>query len=229
MLKHIPAYLIILAAFLSQPAKALDTELSGKVIGVTDGDTITLLIQKNPTTIRLSKVDCPEKTQEYGTQVKEITSDLVFGKQITVRQPKLESYGRYIGDVYRADGLNVSEELVKRGWCWWYRKYAQNEPKLEALEQAARQSRIGIWQSENPIPPWNFRRGFYAPQGASSIPSQIKLSKTGICHAPGSLYYYKVKTSKLLRLLKTVLKQAGENQGTKARMSRNLTEGPLNH
>ena len=56
------------------------------------------------------------------------------------------------------DGTNVNHELVKDGWCWWYRKYAPGNFKLESLEKDARDAKKGLWVDPAPIPPWVYRK-----------------------------------------------------------------------
>jgi len=56
------------------------------------------------------------------------------------------------------DGTNVNHELVKDGWCWWYRKYAPGDTVLEGLEKEAREAKKGLWVDPAPIPPWVYRK-----------------------------------------------------------------------
>jgi len=75
--------------------------------------------------IRLNGIDCPEKGQAYGRKAKQAASELVLGRQVTLQTHGLDKHGRTIADVLLPDGTNVNHELVKQGWCWWYRKYMQ--------------------------------------------------------------------------------------------------------
>jgi endonuclease YncB( thermonuclease family) len=56
------------------------------------------------------------------------------------------------------DGTNVNHELVKDGWCWWYRKYAPRDTVLEGFEKEAREARKGLWADPQPVPPWEWRK-----------------------------------------------------------------------
>ena len=103
--------------------------------------------------IRLSGIDCPEKGQAFGHKAKEAASALVFGKEVTLQTHGLDKYGRTLADVFLPDGMNLNQELVKQGWCWWYRKYAPGDTVLEGLEKDARQARIGLWADPQPLPP----------------------------------------------------------------------------
>jgi micrococcal nuclease len=128
-------------------------ELDGPVVRVLDGDTFEVLHHQRPERIRLSGIDCPEKGQAFGKRAKHAASELAFGKVVTVQTHGKDKYGRTIGDVILPDGMNLNQELVKQGWCWWYRKYAPGDTALERLETEAREARRGLWVEPNPIPP----------------------------------------------------------------------------
>ena len=126
--------------------------VTGNVTGVLDGDTLEVLHHKHPERIRLNGIDCPEKGQAYGKRAKQATSELVFGKDVTLRTYGLDKDKRTIGDVFLPDGINASRTLVKEGWCWWYREYAPGDKVLEGLERDAREARKGLWADSHPAP-----------------------------------------------------------------------------
>jgi len=84
--------------------------------------------------------------------------DLTFGKEVTLQTHGQDKYGRTLGDVFLLDGTNVNQELVKQGWCWWYRKYAPGDTVLEGLEHEARERQKGLWADPHPVPPWDWRK-----------------------------------------------------------------------
>jgi endonuclease YncB( thermonuclease family) len=133
-------------------------DFSGTVVGVLDGDTIEVLHDGVAERIRLQGIDCPEKRQAFGQKAKQATSDLAFGKQVSIVTHGLDKYGRTIGDVIIPDGKKLNYELVRQGWCWWYRKYDPDNAELARLEADARKARIGLWTDPSPIPPWEWRR-----------------------------------------------------------------------
>jgi endonuclease YncB( thermonuclease family) len=92
------------------------------VISTLDGDTIDVIHNTRPERIRLSGTDCPEKGQVYGNNAKHTASALVFGKEVTLQTHGKDNYGRTLAEVLLPDGMNLNQELVKQGWCWWYRK-----------------------------------------------------------------------------------------------------------
>lgn len=141
--------------FLSVQANA---DFSGQVVSVLDGDTIEVLHNNRAQRIRLNGIDCPEKGQAYGNRAKQAASELAFGKEVMLQTHGLDKYGRTIADVLLSDNTNINYQLVKNGWCWWYRKYAPGNVILEELERRARASRVGLWADPAPIPPWVYRK-----------------------------------------------------------------------
>ena len=148
---------LVVFALLATPSTAAG--FTGQVVGVLDGDTIELLHDKTiAERIRLNGIDCPEKGQPFGKRAKQATSGLAFGNTVTLQTYGPDKYGRTIADVFLPDGRMLNEELVREGWCWWYRKYAPSDTRLEKLEADAREAKIGLWQDPNPIPPWEWRK-----------------------------------------------------------------------
>ena len=129
------------------------SDFSVPVVWVLDIDTIEVLRNHHPERLRLNGIDCPEKGQAYGTRVKHATSAFAFGKEVTVQTHGHDKYKRTIGDEILPDGMNLNQELVKQGWCWWYRKYAPGDTVLEGLEKKAREARKGLWADPHPVPP----------------------------------------------------------------------------
>lgn len=148
---------ILCLALLCTPHE-IQAAFASSVIGILDGDTIEVLHNNRPERIRLSGIDCPEKGQAYGTKAKQATSDLVFGKEVTLETHGTDKYGRTIADVSLPDGIHVNLELVRNGWCWWYQKYAPDNVILAELQRRARRSGLGLWADPNPVPPWEWRR-----------------------------------------------------------------------
>lgn len=107
--------------------------LTGRVIGISDGDTITILVNKKQHRIRLHGIEAPEKRQAYGKRAKQFTSDMVFGDTVTVITHGEDRYGRIVGEVILEDGRNLNRALVTSGLAWWYRKYAPGDTVLQKL------------------------------------------------------------------------------------------------
>ncbi|KPF78325.1 hypothetical protein IP88_03990 [alpha proteobacterium AAP81b] len=146
----------LMALGLLAPASA--ETLAGRVVGVTDGDTIRLLVGGNREyKVRLGEIDAPESGQPFGRASKRMLSDLVFGRTVTVRVTDVDRYGRSVG-VIRAGDRNINAEMVKLGGAWAYRRYLSDQRYL-AWEQAARAARRGLWalQPNQIMPPWEWR------------------------------------------------------------------------
>jgi micrococcal nuclease len=142
------------------PPPLPSAQFSGKVVGVTDGDTITVLHNGRDERVRLHGIDCPEKGQPYGTKAKQFTSQLVFGNEVIVKDYGLDNTRskRTLGEIVLRDGRVVNEELLRAGLAWWYRKYVPNRVDLAALEEEARNAKRGLWADPNPVPPWCYRK-----------------------------------------------------------------------
>lgn len=152
------AIAIIMAASMAHA----DT-LTGRVVGIADGDTLTLMDANNTQhKIRLSGIDSPEKGQAFGQVCKQSLSDLAYGRGVVIDWQKLDRYSRVIGKVL-VDGRDANLEQIRRGCGWHYKKY-QNEQPLDdrlsynAAEESARASRVGLWVDREPVPPWDWRK-----------------------------------------------------------------------
>ena len=138
------------------------TTIEGRVVGVADGDTITVLNASDTQhKIRLAGIDAPEKHQPFGQRSKESLSDLVFGRAVMVETDKRDKYGRNVGKVL-VDGNDANLEKVKRGLACHYKQYEKEQPANDRVEYAvaegaARASRLGLWADAEPVAPWEFR------------------------------------------------------------------------
>ena len=153
---------------------------SGKVVSVTDGDTIKVMHDGKEEKIRLYGIDCPEKGQDFGQKATDLTSTLVAGRNIEVQQKDRDRYGRTVGLV-SVDGQSLNELIIKNGYAWVYRQYCKESfcSTWIQAEEAARQQKKGIWSSPVVIPPWEWRAAQREnKQGAlhsEVTPSVIKL------------------------------------------------------
>ncbi len=142
----------------------------GKVVRVSDGDTIKVLTDASCTgtyqctdgkkehRIRLTEIDTPESKQPWGKKAKQALLSIVGGKVVRVEQTDVDRYGRIVGHIY-VDDLWVNGQLVKTGNAWVYRRYAKST-ELFSYEQEAKQNGVGLWalpEAER-MPPWEWRR-----------------------------------------------------------------------
>lgn len=156
------AIVSIAAVLLALPHSSAANTTTGLVVGIADGDTLTLLdgdhVQHK---IRLAGIDAPEKRQAFGNRSKQNLAELVFRKQVTVEWNKFDRYGRVIGKVL-AGGDDVCLAQVRAGLAWHYKAYereqgAADRERYAQAELDARASRRGLWRDASPVPPWEFR------------------------------------------------------------------------
>lgn len=153
--------MLVIAALVLGHAAVANT-LQGRVVGVSDGDTVTVLdVDNKPHKIRLSGIDAPEKEQAYGQKSKESLSELVFGKSVDVEWRKQDRYGRTVGKIMLG-GVDICLEQLKRGMAWHYKQYQQEQTAQDRLSYAesetlARSMGTGLWQDASPVEPSAFR------------------------------------------------------------------------
>ena len=128
--------------------------LSGKVVSIHDGDTITILQDKQQIKVRLFGIDAPELKQPYGKKSKQFLANLIAGKVVEVEPKGKDRYKRTLGIIYYK-GQDINAQMVLNGYAWAYVKYSRIYVNQEKL---ARENKRGLWQSSNPTPPWVWRR-----------------------------------------------------------------------
>lgn len=132
-------------------------QISGKVTGITDGDTFTLLTGNNQQLkIRLYGIDCPEKGQDYGKQCKLFLSNLIFSKNVQLQGKGFDRYKRTLAIVF-INGVNVNEEMLHNGMAWHFIKYDKNAA-WDAIQAQAKKQKLGLWSLPNAIAPWEWRK-----------------------------------------------------------------------
>ena len=131
--------------------------LTGKVVSVTDGDTIKVLT-KNKTLykIRLNGIDAPERSQAFGKKSKANLSQLVATRIVDVQYKKTDMYGRILGTVF-VDNNDINLRQIEDGYAWVYRRYCKRADYYKA-EESARNRKLGLWYDKYPIPPWEYRK-----------------------------------------------------------------------
>ena len=164
--------LAVCLALLSVAAPA--ETIVGRVVGVTDGDTVVVLDAGNRQhKIRLGAIDAPEKAQPFGQRAKQNLSLLVFGRDVEIDWQKRDRYERIVGKVRVADPacqktvcpkvLDAGEAQIRSGMAWWFERYAAEQAPEDArryafAEQQARIQRVGLWSDPAPIAPWEYRK-----------------------------------------------------------------------
>jgi micrococcal nuclease len=156
VLRALPFVLVLAAVTVAAGAKPHYT-LSGKVVAVADGDTLTVLDEsKTQHKIRLAGIDAPEKGQAFGTKARENLAAKVFGQNVRVEVIDVDRYRREVGRIYLGERF-INMEMVRDGFAWRYVQY-DKPGEFAAVEADAREHRRGLWVDPNPTPPWEWRR-----------------------------------------------------------------------
>lgn len=144
--------------------KSIDEEvLTVKVVGVSDGDIITVLASNHARIrVRLTGIDAPDRNQDFGMRARKNLADKVFGKTVELHIRGKDNLKQTLGLVL-LDDKDINESMVEDGYAWFYRKYADQIPKDESTrydeaETAAKSKKLGLWAAQNPVAPWDFRK-----------------------------------------------------------------------
>lgn len=152
---------------------AVHADISGKVVAVTDGDTIRVLDDNGRQhKIRLAGIDAPEKSQPFGNASRKHLASMVAGKYVRIETLNKDRYGRVLGKVWVqprdcsscGKTLNANHAQILSGMAWWYRDYASDQSpedrgRYKSAVDEARKRKLGLWSEPDPVPPWAWRRG----------------------------------------------------------------------
>jgi micrococcal nuclease len=163
---------IVCLLLLVVPVLGHAEQFTGKVVGISDGVTLSVLRDGKAVKVRLYGVDAPEQAQAFGTKARQLTGELVFQRDVTVVVHTTDRYGRLVGEVLLPDGRSLSHELVRGGLAWWYRQYASHDTTLAQLEAEARTAKRGLWADAHPVPPWEWRKGKPSTAEETSVPAR---------------------------------------------------------
>lgn len=165
-----------------------ERRVTGKVVGVHDGDTATVLdIDKQQYKFRFNGIDAPELKQDFGNKSKQHLSDLIFGKEVTVIFNKVDKYGRFVGKIM-VGGIDANLEQIKAGLAWHYKKYASEQSETDRkiyseAEVKARNVKLGFWALPNMTPAWDYRAAKKTAQETE------KANRKYLTGAKGGCYY----------------------------------------
>lgn len=147
---------------LALAASAQADIISGRVVSIADGDTLTVLDASNTQhKIRLAGIDAPEKKQPFGNASRQHLAQQVFSKAVLVVHNKKDRYGRQVGKI-AVDGVDVNLAQIKAGLAWHYKAYEREQSPADrtayaAAELVARSARRGLWGEAGAVPPWEWR------------------------------------------------------------------------
>ncbi len=184
MIRQLLLFLVILLVFSPTAHSEVHAVITGKVVNVADGDTITIVDRnKSQHIIRLYGIDTPEKGQAFGNAAKKFTSTLAYNKTAEVTAYDIDKYGRTVG-VVMVNGININQSIIESGFAWQYRKYCKESfcDNWLGLEEKAKRARIGLWGDKSPIPPWDWRNGNQGSAGSSNLSTAAKSVSVGSYH-----------------------------------------------
>jgi endonuclease YncB( thermonuclease family) len=141
-------------------ASASAEALYGRVVEITDGDTLKLLVGGTQHKIRLAEIDTPEKGQRWGSAATQALAEKVLYQDVIVDVQGSGGYGRLAGRIWLGQ-RDINRELVQEGHAWAYRDYL-TDPTFVNDENLARQRSIGLWSMPDPTAPWLWRQGVRA-------------------------------------------------------------------
>lgn len=191
----------LLAIFLIIPplATAIERELSCKVVGISDGDTLTCLKDNTQIKVRLVHIDAPELAQPFGQRAKQALANLAFKKQVTLAVTGYDKYQRMLAVVYDEWGNNLNLKLVEQGMAWAYR---QTQPIYQQAEAKAQDQRVGLWRDPNPVDPAEWRKlkrdqtenrqSENVPPSSANVNCQEKRSCRQIANYEQAVRYFKI-------------------------------------
>ena len=134
----------------------LSATITGKVVAVHDGDTITVLQDSNQIKVRLAEIDAPELKQAFGQRARQALGEKVQGQTVRVESTGKDRYGRVLGTVFLGTE-SVNLWLVRNGWAWRYDRYSKSDI-LRAAQDEAKKERKGLWADMSPVAPWEWRK-----------------------------------------------------------------------
>ena len=180
------AFFLALSAVLVGNSVA-DERITGHVVGITDGDTITVFtVDRGAIKVRLASIDTPEKQQDFGTRAREAISALCFHKEAEIMANGRDRDGRTVG-IVSCDGIDAGEELVRQGLAWVFPRYAPKNSPLYRIEHQAREETRGLWADPSPIPPWEWRRQKRKSKNSNASEwATYKASIIGVCNGFGT-------------------------------------------
>ena len=197
--------IFFLFALLPATACTAADDITGRVTYVYDGDTVSLRMGGEDHRVRLQGIDAPEHDQPFGDAARDHLSRLVLDREVGLEMTGKDKYGRLLGKLWVQPAdcprcgktLDANLAMLTVGLAWWYRYYKdeqspEDQGRYEFAEYEAKARRVGLWQDDNPTPPWDWPRGDRkagsAPDGDCRIKGNI--SDNGrIYHLPGQKHY----------------------------------------
>jgi len=163
------ALLILLWATNGLAVQRPPEHMTGRVISVGDGDTLTLRDDAGRRhRVRLATIDAPEREQAFGSQSRQHLARLVLNRTVQLRVLSRDNYDRMVA-VVEVDGRDINLMQIAAGMAWHYRAHERQQSLRERhayaqAEQQARRAGLGLWGQKHPVAPWDFRRHQRSPR-----------------------------------------------------------------
>lgn len=148
------SFLFLLIFSQIPPLVAAERTLACRVVGISDGDTLSCLHNRTPLKVRLVHIDAPELAQPYGNKAKQALASFLFKNTVTLKTSSYDQYGRMLAEVY-VGVQNINLKMVEQGWAW---AYTYSQPIYQQAQQQAQKQRLGLWQAKNPVAPSDWRK-----------------------------------------------------------------------
>ncbi len=148
------------------------TRLVGaRVVHVADGDSFEARLSDGRRSgVRIGGIDAPESRQPWADRSRRHLRELIEAQPIWLDVGKTDRYGRIVAQVFVASpqdpghaSVDVGHAQIASGLAWYYRRYGDELPatwrsRYDAAERDAQRRRIGLWQEDDPMPPWEWRQ-----------------------------------------------------------------------
>jgi endonuclease YncB( thermonuclease family) len=121
-----------------------------KVLGVLDGDTMTL---EGKVRFRLRDIDAPEMKYCGGPEAKNELEKLLGGGRVRVEEEIIEKWGRPMGLLYKGNTL-INLKMIESGWAKYHSDKTSQSIPMKAADDFNKIRNIGLygkcWQKEPP-------------------------------------------------------------------------------
>jgi len=193
------------------PHFAAAESFTGRCTGVLEGDIIVVSRGGCEYTVRIDCIDCPELDQEFGSEARQFTSELLLDKEVWVDVRRPDKSRRLMSRVKVGD-KDAAVEIARAGYGWYFDRL-HKDSSIAASEKEAREKKTGLWASRNPTAPWEFRQGKYVSSNSGAINSAM-IDKEMVCVKDGSIEYHRPECDKVEKksyfILRTDAKQIGK-------------------
>lgn len=199
-----------------------------KILRVIDGDSVKVRLPDGEEhSVRMYGIDAPETAQKRGGSSKQQLEHILRGRGWRLHVIDRDHYQRLVGVIYKEDDdsiyrnhdgtgiLSANHEMVRTGWAHWYKDYGDKIGEFENLERYAKQERLGVWQDDEIIYPWDYRK---RRRAEGKQPKQI-----GWLEAIGMLMSVfgggRRRRGSAMGVMSTMLKASGGSSGRRRKSS----------